>query len=213
MSAKGCPVNQTIIDLKESIESNRLKDPRCRRIAEDILELLDDFAWGRAGDDHIPAVKSLSEELIVQGPDPDCVKTGEMIRSALSDHLEVFTSHAQTHNCPNGDCVKLAPAPCQAVALTLLGDQGTMDVSIPDGRIVTTAGPEEEVFTVPDPGHPSKPYPGSYEQIRAFVDGVRYAKPLSPGPETWTQVMAVGHAAARSAETGEAVAIPPATPS
>jgi NADPH-dependent glutamate synthase beta subunit-like oxidoreductase/ferredoxin len=31
----------------------------------------------------------------------------------LEAHREVFQSHVETHNCATGDCVKLAPAPCQ----------------------------------------------------------------------------------------------------
>ena len=48
-----CPVNQTVFGLKEVIESGRLANPRSRRIAEEILDLLTDVAWGRAGADHL----------------------------------------------------------------------------------------------------------------------------------------------------------------
>jgi putative selenate reductase YgfK subunit len=36
-----------------------------------------------------------------------------MIQTALATHREVFTSHIETHICPTGECVKLAPSPCQ----------------------------------------------------------------------------------------------------
>jgi hypothetical protein len=60
MSISTCPVNNTIVQLEEIINSGQLKEPKCRRIAEELLELLDDIAWGRAGDKHYPAVLSLS---------------------------------------------------------------------------------------------------------------------------------------------------------
>ncbi len=113
MSETGCAVNRTIVDLKETIRSNRLINPKSRRIAEDILELMEDIAWGRAGDDHLPAVESLAGELATEGPDEASVETGEMIQAAVSENTETFVSHVNTHNCYSGECVKLAPAPCQ----------------------------------------------------------------------------------------------------
>lgn len=113
MAENGCPVNQTIVDLRETIRSDRLVQPKSRRIAEEILELLDDIAWGRAGEDHMPALETLAEELISEDADAVGAIVGEKVRAALADHMEVFTSHVETHNCSTGDCIKLAPAPCQ----------------------------------------------------------------------------------------------------
>ena len=50
MTQTGCPVNETIAQIKGLIESNQLIHPRARRIAEEILDLLNDTAWGRAGE-------------------------------------------------------------------------------------------------------------------------------------------------------------------
>ena len=75
MSISTCPVNTAITKLDESINSGRLKHPKGRRLAEEILELLKDVAWGRAGDEHVPAVESLSQELIDDGPDKNCIET------------------------------------------------------------------------------------------------------------------------------------------
>ena len=113
MSKTSCPVNNTVLQLEETIASGRLKDPKCRRIAEELLELLDDIAWGRSGGDHLPAIKSLSKELIDDGPDAACRETGTFVHTAVSENKEVFISHVTTHNCATGDCIKLAPAPCQ----------------------------------------------------------------------------------------------------
>jgi len=113
MSDITCPVSDTINKLEEIIRSAQLKSPKSRRIGEEILDLLNDVAWGRAGNEHIPAMKSLAKELIETGIEDSCKKTGTLVSTVLSDHPECFKNHVETHNCPTGDCVKLAPAPCQ----------------------------------------------------------------------------------------------------
>ncbi len=113
-SAKAaCPVHETIDRLNRLIESGRLSHPMSRRRAEEIVALLDDVAWGRAGSEHLAAIENLSRELMDEGPDPACAEAAETVSSALSASREIFESHVATHNCPSGDCVKLAPAPCQ----------------------------------------------------------------------------------------------------
>lgn len=108
-----CPVNETIKGLEKSIESGALKDPRLRRIGEEILELMQDVAWGRAGKDHIPAIHDLSQTISEDAGDNEAKQVGQMVASAVKEHKEIFNSHVDTHNCATGDCVRLAPAPCQ----------------------------------------------------------------------------------------------------
>jgi NADPH-dependent glutamate synthase beta subunit-like oxidoreductase len=108
-----CPVNETIKKLEKSIESGALKDPRLRRIGEEILELMQDVAWGRAGKDHIPAIHDLSQTISEDARDNEAKQVGQMVASAVKEHKEIFNSHVDTHNCATGDCVRLAPAPCQ----------------------------------------------------------------------------------------------------
>ncbi len=103
----GCPVNKMITDLDEIILS--LSHPRTRYFAEEILILIQDIAHGRAGDEHIPAIESLAQELAQSGAS----EVSQKILSSVSEHREVFISHVRTHNCADGDCVKLTPAPCQ----------------------------------------------------------------------------------------------------
>ena len=110
---QSCPVTDTISTLEETIESGRLTHPKTRRIAEEVHELLEDVAWGRAGEEHLPAIDSLAGELAEDSPIQAGIEAGKMVRSSLDQYREVFTSHVQTHNCPTGACVKLAPAPCQ----------------------------------------------------------------------------------------------------
>jgi NADPH-dependent glutamate synthase beta subunit-like oxidoreductase len=108
-----CPVNQTITGLSETIESGRLATPRSRRIAEEILDLLTDVAWGRAGGDHLGAIGSLADELAYDEATPAAMAAAKGVRDAIHDHAEVFQSHIATHNCATGECVRLVPAPCQ----------------------------------------------------------------------------------------------------
>jgi len=108
-----CPVSDLISKLSSAIESGQLTDPRSRRRAEDILALLQDVAWGRGAADHLPAIESLAAKIEEQGRVQSSKNTGQMVRTALEQHREIFTSHIDTHNCSSGDCVKLAPAPCQ----------------------------------------------------------------------------------------------------
>jgi putative selenate reductase YgfK subunit len=114
MSPSTCPINTTISNIDAYITTGRLKNPRVRRITEEILELLNDTAWGRAGSSHIDAIRALAEELATaEGMDPNSREVGQIVIDALSEHGEVFRSHVETGNCVSGDCVMLAPAPCQ----------------------------------------------------------------------------------------------------
>jgi NADPH-dependent glutamate synthase beta subunit-like oxidoreductase len=113
MPAAQCPVDQTIAGLRETIESGKLSNPRSRRIAEEVLDLLTDVAWGRAGSDHLGAIGSLADELAYDTAAPAAMAAARAVRDALGEHGEVFRSHIDTHNCATGDCVRLVPAPCQ----------------------------------------------------------------------------------------------------
>jgi len=113
MARSICPVSQTVDDLKTTIESGRLTHPRSRRIAEEILQLLQDIAVGRAGEEHLPAIESLADEMTYEDADAAVMATARVLRNAIEKHREVFQSHIETHNCAAGDCLKLAPAPCQ----------------------------------------------------------------------------------------------------
>ncbi len=113
MASQSCPVKETIVRLDGVINSGRLDSPKTRRIAEEVLALLQDVAWGRAGDAHLPALRDLTRQLLEDEDSPASVETGAILSEALSTHQEVFVSHVQTHNCAAGECLKLAPAPCQ----------------------------------------------------------------------------------------------------
>ncbi len=108
-----CPVTQIIVKLSAVIDSGGLTDPRSRRRAEDILTLLNDVASGRADSEHLPTMESLALKLEEEGKTEASRNTGTLIRSILAQQREVFISHIETHNCSSGDCLKLAPAPCQ----------------------------------------------------------------------------------------------------
>lgn len=113
MPENKCPVSDLIGQLAAAIDSGGLTNPRDRRRAEDVLRLLRDVAWGGADNQHMPAMESLAAKLDQEGKTESSTQVGKLIGSALTQHREVFTSHIDTHNCTTGDCVKLAPAPCQ----------------------------------------------------------------------------------------------------
>ena len=113
MPENKCPVRELIGQLETAIDSGRLSNPRDRRRTEDVLRLLRDVAWGGADKQHLPAMESLAAKLAQEGKTETSTQVGKLIGSALMQHREVFASHIETHNCATGDCVKLAPAPCQ----------------------------------------------------------------------------------------------------
>lgn len=113
MVKKHCKVAETSIRLSQIIASGRLSDPRCRRIAEEILHLVEDISWARGGAEHLPAIENLATLLAAPDNDDACRDTGAMVRDAIEQHREVFLSHIETGNCASGECFKLAPSPCQ----------------------------------------------------------------------------------------------------
>ncbi len=108
-----CEVTNTLRFVSEAISSGRLVHPRCRQRAEEVAKLVGDISWGRGGPEHCGAIENLARSLVEEGPDESCVQLGREILASLTEHREAFESHIETHNCPTGECVKLAPAPCQ----------------------------------------------------------------------------------------------------
>jgi NADPH-dependent glutamate synthase beta subunit-like oxidoreductase len=113
MPDQTCPVHHIVTKLGEIIDSGELKTPRNRWTAEGILTLCNDIAWGNAGAEHMPALDVKIGQLKTESNDDACRKVAGFIESTVNQHREVFQSHVETHNCAVGDCVKLAPAPCQ----------------------------------------------------------------------------------------------------
>lgn len=107
-----CPVHTLINRHREQIYGKEIH-PRTLRIAEEILVLMEDIAWGRAGNEHIPSIESLSQELKDLKTDEKAIEIGQMIQNGIESSYEVFVSHVQTRNCVTGDCIRLTPAPCQ----------------------------------------------------------------------------------------------------
>ncbi len=113
MRENNCPVNEMVLELNNVLQPGCMKNPRSRRIVEEIRDLARDIAWGSAGPDHIPMLDKLQEELAERISDPEASPLARRIRKTLDERREVFISHVKTRNCATGDCVKLAPAPCQ----------------------------------------------------------------------------------------------------
>ena len=113
MDTVSCPVQRAVMDVQGVLDGGGLTTPRDRATLEEIRDLLKDVAQGRAGDDHVPALGRLAEEILGRGKDEVASKVAGDLISTLSEFGEAFESHVKTHNCPTGDCLKLAPAPCQ----------------------------------------------------------------------------------------------------
>lgn len=108
-----CPVTESIQFIDQAVTGGAFQHPRGRRIAEEVRHLLNDVAWGRAGDAHLPAVHQLVQDLMANDKDPQGQRVGQRLHQTLEEHGEVFESHVRTHNCPTGACEWLTPAPCQ----------------------------------------------------------------------------------------------------
>ena len=113
MADKTCPVNGLIERMTEVLASESLHDPGNHRRGEEILALLTDVAEGRAGDQHLDAITRLAEEMQQREAGDAGAETGNHVRQVVTDAAETFQSHIDTHNCATGDCLRLAPAPCQ----------------------------------------------------------------------------------------------------
>jgi NADPH-dependent glutamate synthase beta subunit-like oxidoreductase/ferredoxin len=113
MSACQCPVTESIQFIDEIVARGGLTTPKSRRIAEEIHSLLEDVAWGRAGDEHLPAVERLIQDLLNNPEEPRGHRLGARLHETLETHGEVFESHVRTHICPTSTCEWLTPAPCQ----------------------------------------------------------------------------------------------------
>ena len=79
MSVSQCPVTESVTFIEDVIAKGGLTSPKSRRIAEEIHSLLDDVAWGRAGDDHLPAVKDLVNDLLEDPDEPEGHRVGHLL--------------------------------------------------------------------------------------------------------------------------------------
>lgn len=129
---------------------------------------------------------------------------GQKLGSGVWDHGIVQVEH------DNGALASLnyslfAPPSAEQLSFSVLGDEGRMDIAFKAGQIdyvSAAADAAAETVALPHPGHPSQPYPGSYEQIRNFVAAVRGEAPPRVGADAWKVVMSVCDAAQRSMAEG-----------
>ncbi|RJP86298.1 MAG: 4Fe-4S ferredoxin [Desulfobacteraceae bacterium] len=108
-----CPVNHTVLLLKNALTENHFAAPKIRRMAGELLTILEDVAWGRAGETHYPALMSLLNEMTESAAGEPFENTVIVLRDHVREHEEAFLSHIKTRNCATGQCITIAPAPCQ----------------------------------------------------------------------------------------------------
>ena len=85
--ASQCPVTESIHFINEIICQGGLTSPRSRRIAEEVHSLLDDVAWGRAGDDHMPAVQTLIQDLLGDSEEQEGHRLATQLQQTLDAYL------------------------------------------------------------------------------------------------------------------------------
>lgn len=103
-----------------------------------------------------------------------------------------------------------APPEAETVSFRVLGETGSLELSFGTGEVTlspASGAGQPETLATPPPSHPSKPYPGSYEQIAAFVEAARSGGPSPVDARLWKQVMAVGMAAERGVVEKRRVAL------
>ncbi|MBA4393386.1 MAG: 4Fe-4S ferredoxin [Desulfobacca sp.] len=113
MNKPSCIVFRTYTQLAELIASGDLKHPRTRQRAKDLLDLVQDVCTGCSGPNHLQAILKSVDTFLIEEPEEFSREIKRIVGQSLEEHLEVFTSHIATHNCPTGDCDVLTPAPCQ----------------------------------------------------------------------------------------------------
>ncbi len=106
-----CPVHTVYKELTALLDHQSGLHPRTRRLLDEIVLLVRDIASGRAGQDHLSAIRQRLDAL--PSGTPDAVAAAERFSSFMDEHREVFESHVKTQNCASGDCDRLTPAPCQ----------------------------------------------------------------------------------------------------
>jgi len=134
---------------------------------------------------------------------------GKRLATDAWDHGAISIEHA------NGAVATLAfslfaPPAGERLRLSVLGDDGSLEISLKAGEIQyfpTGGDGPPEVSVVPEPSHPSKPYPGSFEQIRAFVEAVRSGGRSKADGAVWTRVMHVATAAGRAVEEKQRITL------
>jgi len=113
MTLTQCPVDQTLALVCRALEENSLQHPRSRRLAGQLMAMIEDVASGRAGAEHMTVLQRLAGELADFAADAAGMALGAQVREELATHREVFVSHIETQNCAAGACDRLAPSPCQ----------------------------------------------------------------------------------------------------
>ena len=134
---------------------------------------------------------------------------GKRLGTDAWDHGAISVEH------DNGAVATLAfslfaPPTGERLRISVLGDSGSLEVSLKAGEIKyfpAEGDKQPEVFVVPEPVHPSKPYPGSFEQIRAFVEAVSKGGRPKADAVVWTRLMSVATAANRAMEERQRVTL------
>ncbi|AGL01157.1 FAD-dependent oxidoreductase [Desulfoscipio gibsoniae] len=113
MQDKGCKVRKTQLLVQDFLAKEQYCSI-CRRSFNEISDLLDRISEGTASPG---AVKMINELAVTVLNMCQCNK-GKPVAATVIDYLntykEDFQVHLENHVCPDAQCPKLVPAPCQA---------------------------------------------------------------------------------------------------
>jgi len=93
----------------------------------------------------------------------------------------------------------LCPRDAERLELRVAGDRGALDIDLNGCRLSLSSFDEERIeWEAPPVDHPNSPYPGSFEQIRHFVECVRTGQPSPVNAAAGRQMLSLGYAAERT---------------
>lgn len=97
----------------------------------------------------------------------------------------------------------LCPVPAERLELFVVGSEGVLEVGIRRQTLhLTRTDGSQSHWQAPPAHHPSQPYPGSFEQIRHFVDCVCSGTPSPIDGAVGRQVLSLGYAAEHAVSSG-----------
>jgi predicted dehydrogenase len=93
----------------------------------------------------------------------------------------------------------LCPREAERLELGVAGDRAVLEIVLSQGRLVLQPYEGDRLdWQAPPVHHPSKPYPGSFEQIRHFLDCIRSGQASPVNGAVGRQMLSLGYGAERA---------------
>jgi len=102
----------------------------------------------------------------------------------------------------------LCPRDAERLELGVAGDRAVLEIMLGQGRLVLQAHDGDRLdWQAPPVDHPSKPYPGSFEQLRHFIGCLRTGEPSPINGVVGRQMLSLGYGAERAVRAQRSVAL------